>query len=49
MIGRLSGLGRAASRRRADELLELFELPAPAGRTVRRLRVLRLGGLTAGR
>jgi daunorubicin resistance ABC transporter ATP-binding subunit len=35
MIGRLSGLGRAASRRRADELLELFELTAAAGRTAR--------------
>jgi daunorubicin resistance ABC transporter ATP-binding subunit len=35
MIGRLSGLGRGAARRRADELLELFDLAGPAGRTVR--------------
>jgi ABC-2 type transport system ATP-binding protein len=35
MIGRLSGLGRAASRRRADELLELFDLTGAAGRTAR--------------
>jgi daunorubicin resistance ABC transporter ATP-binding subunit len=35
MIGRLSGLGRAASRRRAEELLETFGLAEAAGRTVR--------------
>ncbi len=35
LIGQLSGLGRAGSRRRADELLEQFELTGPAGRTAR--------------
>jgi ABC-type multidrug transport system ATPase subunit len=35
MIGRLSGLGRAAARRRADELLELFDLSGAANRTAR--------------
>jgi ABC-2 type transport system ATP-binding protein len=35
MIGRLSGLSRAAVRVRADELLDLFDLTASAGRTVR--------------
>src|SRR5215218_5469416 len=35
MIGRLSGLGRASCRRRADELLELFELSDVAGGTAR--------------
>jgi daunorubicin resistance ABC transporter ATP-binding subunit len=35
MVGRLSGLGRAFSRQRADELLELFELTDAAGRTAR--------------
>jgi daunorubicin resistance ABC transporter ATP-binding subunit len=35
MIGRLSGLGRPSARRRADELLESFELTAAAGRTAR--------------
>jgi daunorubicin resistance ABC transporter ATP-binding subunit len=35
MIGRLSGLGRAAARRRADELLELFDLSCAASRTAR--------------
>jgi ABC-type multidrug transport system ATPase subunit len=35
MIGRLSGLSGAAARRRADELVEAFELTAAAGRTVR--------------
>jgi daunorubicin resistance ABC transporter ATP-binding subunit len=35
MIGRLAGLRFAAARRRADELLESFELPAAADRTVR--------------
>jgi daunorubicin resistance ABC transporter ATP-binding subunit len=35
MIGRLSGLGRRAARRRADELLALFELTAAADRTAR--------------
>jgi daunorubicin resistance ABC transporter ATP-binding subunit len=35
MIGRLSGLGRAAAWRRADELLELFDLTNAAGRTAR--------------
>jgi daunorubicin resistance ABC transporter ATP-binding subunit len=35
MIGRLSGLGRAAARDRADQLLELFDLSAGADRTVR--------------
>ena len=31
MMGRLSGLSRAAARRRAAELLGQFELPPPAG------------------
>jgi daunorubicin resistance ABC transporter ATP-binding subunit len=35
MIGRLSGLTRAAARARAEELLELFDLTQAAGRTVR--------------
>jgi ABC-2 type transport system ATP-binding protein len=35
MIGRLSGLRRAAARRRADELLELFDLTGAAHRTAR--------------
>jgi ABC-type multidrug transport system ATPase subunit len=35
MIGRLSGLGRLAARRRADELLEVVELTGAAGRTAR--------------
>jgi ABC-2 type transport system ATP-binding protein len=35
MIARLSGLDGRAVRRRADELLELFELTGAAGRTVR--------------
>jgi daunorubicin resistance ABC transporter ATP-binding subunit len=35
MIGRLSGLGRAAARSRADDLLELFDLSGAAGRTAR--------------
>ncbi|HEU5160724.1 MAG TPA: ATP-binding cassette domain-containing protein [Streptosporangiaceae bacterium] len=35
MLGRLSGLGRAAARRRAAGLLELFELGGGADRTVR--------------
>jgi ABC-2 type transport system ATP-binding protein len=35
MISRLCGLGRAGARRRADELLETFDLTAAAGRTVR--------------
>jgi ABC-2 type transport system ATP-binding protein len=35
MIGRLSGLGRAAARRRAGQLLELFDLGGQADRTVR--------------
>jgi daunorubicin resistance ABC transporter ATP-binding subunit len=35
MIGRLSGLARAAAGRRANELLELFELTDAAGRTAR--------------
>src|SRR6266542_4492618 len=35
MIGRLSGLGRASARRRADELLELFDLAGAAHRTAR--------------
>jgi ABC-2 type transport system ATP-binding protein len=35
MIGRLSGLRRAAARRRADELLELFDLTDAANRTAR--------------
>jgi ABC-2 type transport system ATP-binding protein len=35
MIGRLSGLRRAAARRRTGELLELFELTGAAGRTAR--------------
>jgi daunorubicin resistance ABC transporter ATP-binding subunit len=35
MIGRLSGLTRAAARARAEELLELFDLAAAAGRTAR--------------
>jgi ABC-2 type transport system ATP-binding protein len=35
MIGRLSGLTRAAARARADELLELFDLAGAARRTAR--------------
>jgi daunorubicin resistance ABC transporter ATP-binding subunit len=35
MIGRLSGLRRPSARRRADELVELFDLTDAAGRTVR--------------
>jgi daunorubicin resistance ABC transporter ATP-binding subunit len=35
MIGRLSGLRRAAARRRAEELLESFDLTEAATRTVR--------------
>ncbi|SIM56796.1 ATP-binding cassette domain-containing protein [Micromonospora cremea] len=35
MMGRLSGLRRAAARRRADDLLELFDLTDAAGRTAR--------------
>jgi daunorubicin resistance ABC transporter ATP-binding subunit len=35
MIGRLSGLGGRASRRRAGDLLELFDLTNAAGRTAR--------------
>jgi ABC-2 type transport system ATP-binding protein len=35
MIGRLAGLGRGAARRRADELLERFDLAAAADRTAR--------------
>jgi ABC-2 type transport system ATP-binding protein len=35
MIGRLSHLGRAAARRRAEELLEVFELNQAAHRTAR--------------
>ncbi|WP_406080158.1 ATP-binding cassette domain-containing protein [Micromonospora sp. NBC_00858] len=35
MMGRLSGLPRAAARRRADDLLELFDLTDAAGRTAR--------------
>lgn len=35
MIGRLCGLSRIASRRRAEELLEELDLTAAAGRTVR--------------
>jgi ABC-2 type transport system ATP-binding protein len=35
MIGRLAGLGRAAARRRADELLKLFDLAGAADRTAR--------------
>jgi daunorubicin resistance ABC transporter ATP-binding subunit len=35
MIGRLSGLRRSSARRRADELVELFDLTDAAGRTVR--------------
>jgi daunorubicin resistance ABC transporter ATP-binding subunit len=35
MIGRLSGLARHAARRRADELLELFELTGAANRVAR--------------
>jgi len=35
MIGRLSGLRRAAAWRRADELVELFDLADAAGRTAR--------------
>jgi len=37
MIGRLSGLTRAAARRRADELLTSFELASAADRTARTL------------
>jgi len=35
MIGRLCGLGRAAARRRADELVELFDLADAADRLAR--------------
>lgn len=35
MMGQLSGLRRAAARRRADHLLELFDLTDAAGRTSR--------------
>jgi len=35
MIGRLSGLGRASARRRADALLEAFDLTYAATRTAR--------------
>ncbi len=35
MIGRLSGLSRSSARRRADDLLELFDLTDAAGRTAR--------------
>jgi ABC-2 type transport system ATP-binding protein len=35
MIGRLSGLGRAAASRRADDLLESFDLAGAADRTAR--------------
>jgi ABC-2 type transport system ATP-binding protein len=35
MIGRLSGLTRPAARARAKELVDLFDLAAAAGRTVR--------------
>jgi daunorubicin resistance ABC transporter ATP-binding subunit len=35
MVGRLSGLTRAAARARAEELLELFDLTGAAGRTAR--------------
>ncbi|RZU73589.1 ABC-2 type transport system ATP-binding protein/oleandomycin transport system ATP-binding protein [Micromonospora kangleipakensis] len=35
MMGQLSGLRRAAARRRADDLLELFDLTDAAGRTAR--------------
>jgi daunorubicin resistance ABC transporter ATP-binding subunit len=35
MISRLCGISRPAARRRADELLALFDLTAAAGRTVR--------------
>lgn len=35
MIGRLSGLGRVAARRRADQLVELFELIGAADRQAR--------------
>ena len=35
MIGRLSRLGRAEARRRADELLDLFDLTGAAGRAVK--------------
>jgi daunorubicin resistance ABC transporter ATP-binding subunit len=35
MIGRLSGLGRAAARRRSEQLLHLFDLTEAAGRTAR--------------
>lgn len=35
MIGRLSGLTRTASRRRAEELLDALDLTSAAGRTVR--------------
>ena len=37
MVGRLSGLTRAAARRRADELLETFDLAPAADRTARTL------------
>jgi daunorubicin resistance ABC transporter ATP-binding subunit len=37
MVGRLSGLTWSASRRRADELLEQFDLASAAARTVRTL------------
>jgi ABC-2 type transport system ATP-binding protein len=35
MIGRLSGMGGSESRRRADDLLEVFQLTDAAGRTAR--------------
>jgi ABC-2 type transport system ATP-binding protein len=35
MIGRLSGLGRASARRRAEELLDTFDLTAAADRVLR--------------
>src|SRR6266508_1916041 len=35
MVGRLAGLGRTAARRRADELLERFDLGEAAGRVAR--------------
>jgi ABC-2 type transport system ATP-binding protein len=35
MVGRLSGLGRTGARRRADQLIELFELTSAADRQTR--------------
>jgi ABC-2 type transport system ATP-binding protein len=35
MVGRLAGLGRVAARRRADELLETFDLAGAANRVAR--------------